>query len=105
MARVCDAICKTRNHYASHNDYSSWSTPFGVATFQPPPAVGFSFSKKVPFGFEVSTCQKVDRTQMRFLKLIVLSLGLIQAVNEAKNKFKKIIKIFISIHNGISYIK
>ena len=100
MASVCDAVCKTRNHYASHNDYSLWSTPFGVATFQRAfGTLGFSFSKKVPFGFEVSTCQKVGRTQMRFLKLIVLSLGLIQAVNEAKNKFKKIIKIFISIHN------
>jgi len=83
---VCDAVCKTRNHYASHNDYSLWSTPFGVAAFQPPKAVGFLFSKKVPFGFEVWTCQKVGRTQVRFLKLIVLSLGLIQTVNEAKIK-------------------
>ena len=37
--------CKTRNHYASHNDYSLWSTPSGVATFPPPSAAGFSFNK------------------------------------------------------------
>ena len=80
---VCDAVCKTHNHYASHNDCSHG---------QRLRRLGFLFSKKVPFGFEVWTCQKGREVPDRILKLIVLSLGLIQIVNEAKNKFKKIIK-------------
>ena len=30
---VCDAVSKTHNHHASHDDCSSRSTPYGVATF------------------------------------------------------------------------
>ena len=90
MARGCDAVCKDSQSLCFAQRLFAWSTPYGVAAFQPPAAVGFSFSKKVPFGFEVLTCQKDREVPDRILKLIVLSLGLIQIVNEAKNKFKKL---------------
>ena len=96
---------KTHNHHASHDDCFARSTPFGVATSNRLRRLGSRFQMNLRNGFGIWTYQTTQGTHVRILKLIVLSLGLIQTVNEAKIKFKKIIKIFISIHNGISYIK
>ena len=88
MARVCDAECKDSQSSCFARRLFRTVNAFRRCHFQPPAAVGFSFSIEGSFWFWNLNLLNNPRDQSRILKLIVSLYGLIHSVIAAWNILK-----------------